>query len=152
MYYYLEHNKPLKRKYYCSSNSSGYTASSLLLRHQPQSNLNHKLRSIVKWVKSCLKGTLDIFDSSKMVFFLHSIQTYVVILLKKSVFFVIIAFLQNLLEKISFTINSINVTERSKSWSGDVRLHGGFEMRYLLALSYLYVLKHKTVIIELAGW
>ena len=35
----------------------------------------------------------------------------------------------------------IYVTERSQSWSGDVRLRGGFEMRYRLTLSYLYVLK-----------
>ena len=35
----------------------------------------------------------------------------------------------------------IKVTERSQSWSGDVRLRGGFELRCCLALSYLNVLK-----------
>ena len=34
----------------------------------------------------------------------------------------------------------INVKERSRSWSGDVRLHGGFEIWCCLALSYSYVL------------
>ena len=35
----------------------------------------------------------------------------------------------------------INVTDRSRRWSRDVRLRGGFELRCFLALSYLNVLK-----------
>ena len=35
----------------------------------------------------------------------------------------------------------IKVTERSQSWSGDVRLRGGFELSCRFALSYLSVLK-----------
>ena len=62
------------------------------------------------------------------------------------------------------------VTERSRSWSGDIRLRGGFELRCCLALSYLSVLKRfpidkqdrnfnspflcvsKCTLILLAGW
>ena len=33
------------------------------------------------------------------------------------------------------------VTERPQTWSGDIRLRGGFELRCCLALSYLSVLK-----------
>ena len=35
----------------------------------------------------------------------------------------------------------IYVTERSRSWSGDVRLRGGFELSCCLTLSYLSILK-----------
>ena len=35
----------------------------------------------------------------------------------------------------------IHVTDRSRSWLGDIRLRGGFELRCCLALSYLKVLK-----------